>query len=194
MVSYQFPHISQSQNAAPKDPALYNEVNNTLLRLVQEAKDRLEAEKSQASKSHTPAPIRLTPLEKARGQLHQGSVHPARPARPGHSEYRVSLLLDVDDENNNDAAFLQAENPDDSDERSESSSNDDVAIEHTNKHTASLKDKQANVYRALSSGPTKRQEKISLDGASWLVAYIRSSDQRCYPRERTPGNFRSQYM
>ena len=191
MVSHHSPHISQSQNAAPKDPALYNEVNNTLLRLVQEAKDRLEAGKSQASKSHTPAPIRRTPLEKARGQSHQGSVHPAR---PGHSEYWVSLLLDVDDENNNDTTFLQAENPDDSDERSESSSNDDVAIEHTNKHTASLKVKQANVYRALSSGPTKRQEKISPDRGSWLVAYIRSSDERYYPRERMPGNFRNQYM
>lgn len=143
----------QAEKAAPKNPALYHEVNNTLLRLVQEAKDRLEVEKSQASKVHTPTPIRRTPLEKAREQSQQGSVHPAR---PGHSKNRDSPLYNED--HDNDVTFLQAENPNDKDERSGSSSTNDVALEHTNKHTGSVKMKEANIHRGPPSGPVKRQK------------------------------------
>jgi hypothetical protein len=103
----------KDQPARPADPALSEQVNHTLLRLVQEAKERLEVEKSQASKSNTPMPFRNTP------GIAQGSV-PRHQA--GRVDFQDSPLFASDDDERDSP---QAEHTKD-DQRSEATSTDEV--------------------------------------------------------------------
>jgi len=124
-----------------------------LLRLVQEAKSRLEVEKGQASKVNTPAPSRNTPGGPGRGKPQQGSVHPAQ---AGRAEFQDSPLFALDD---NDDDPPQAENTDNDDEQSETSSTDDVITRHRLQDMKMKRTyaQETNVHSPLS-GLTKRHK------------------------------------
>lgn len=71
-------------------------MNNTLLKLVQQAKERLEVEKGQASKAHSIAPAMRTPAESA-PKFRQGSVNPT-PDRRRNASQDSPLFASDDDQ------------------------------------------------------------------------------------------------
>lgn len=130
-------------------------MNNTLLRLVQQAKERIKVEKAQASKSGAPAPIRNSPTASARA-FHQGSVKPVPAGRP--DVFEDSSPFAVDD---NQRDSLQAETFDcekDGDGQCEASSTDDVNIQRQDNNTkrAFVKHEIVNV-----SSPNRKRHKPS---------------------------------
>lgn len=149
------------------------QVNNTLLRLVQDAKDRLEVEKNQASKNATPATAQH-PLQGGRGRAppQEGSVRPAH----GREQFQDSPLFaqeddESDDENdgNDDehANYLQEEqhlSTDSDDERSETSSIAYVARSKrvSSSHGNHRRDASVEDYRA---GPAKRRKSTAVSAS-----------------------------
>lgn len=176
------------------------QVNNTLLRLVQDAKDRLEVEKNQASKNATPVDTQH-PMQGGRGRAlpQQGSVRPAY----GREQFQDSpLFAQEDDEsvdendgdNNEHANYLQEEQQHPSTnsdgERSETSSIAYVArskratrLHVTYKRDASVEDSLAGAKRRKSTAasasrlfPSPAKQFVEIETALVLNLLRRSKE------------------
>lgn len=90
------------------------------MKLVQEAKERLEVEKRQASKARNPVPITKTPTGSAR-PFHKGSVHPVQ---DDHGNAFLDSPLFASDDNQNNPP--QAERKYDHDGQSDNSSTNEM--------------------------------------------------------------------